>query len=478
MLNKIILLQINFSEDHSEKILPLGILSVGSALKRSGYDVELYNINEKDIDVTIVEIIDKDPLFIGLSVMTGIQTRHSAEFSIRIKSKKNIPIVWGGIHPSLLPEQCLSENYIDYVIISEGEKSILELTEKLASNMPMSGVLGVGYKVDNQPVINESRPFISNLDDYRLDFSLLDLKKYVFPLGKYKRVIAYKASRGCPYNCSFCYNNSFNNNKWRTWSINAVIEDIEYLKDVCNIDAVKFYDDNFFVDKDRAIEILSKIDLPAHVEIRIDTITDDLAQQLKSFKIFDMLIGVESGSNRMLELIDKRFTVNMILNGVRVISKYDLPASYSAIVGLPTETKEEFESTIDLFYDIYLIHPKAGFTLGAYLPYPGSKMYDFAIKNGFKPPVKTIDWGNIDRFRKDFSSPWINARIVWRIREYFKFLNWNIGPIKKWLEFRIKTRFWFFPVDIYLLEYLASIAIEQKGLFGKGLRKAYSLMRK
>ncbi|MFA5126632.1 MAG: radical SAM protein [Patescibacteria group bacterium] len=477
-MSKIILVQINYTEDHSEKILPLGILCVGSTLKQAGWEVELYNINEKEIAQTADRIVKERPLYVGLSVMTGIQTEHSAELSKKIKAQSNIPIVWGGIHPSLLPEQCLSEDYIDYVVISEGEITIIELTEKIKADLAPLGVLGVGYKQAGQTIVNPWRPFIENLDQYRLDFALLqDIEKFIFPLGKYKRVIAYKTSRGCPFNCAFCYNNLFNKNKWRAWSIDAVVEDIKWLKENYQIDAVKFYDDNFFVNKNRAFEILERIQLPSHLEIRIDSINDEVAQKLKDYKVFDMLIGVESGSNRLLEMIDKKITTEKIISTVKIIHHHDLPASYSAIVGLPTETKAEFEATIDLMYQIYKLHPRAVFTLGAYLPYPGSRMYDFAIQNGFVPPSRTEDWGKIDRFRKNFHSPWVDAQKVWRIREYFKFLNWRLGPIKKWFEWRIRHRFFAFSADIYLTEYLSGLAIEQRGFLGKLLRRTYNLVR-
>ena len=117
----IALVQINYSKDHSEVTLPLGILSVGSAIKRAGLEVKLINITEREISKTAEEIIKLKPEFVGISVMTGIQTRHSSELSKKIKEiDRKLPIVWGGIHPSLLPEQCLHEDYIDFVVMGEG----------------------------------------------------------------------------------------------------------------------------------------------------------------------------------------------------------------------------------------------------------------------------------------------------------------------------------------------------------------------
>jgi len=473
----ITLVQINYSQDHSEKILPMGILSVGSALKSYGLEVELINITEKEIDKTVFEIVAKNPLLVALSVMTGIQTKHSAEFSKKIKERSSLKILWGGIHPSLLPEQCLNESYIDFVIVGEGEETIVELTQKLERQESLSGLLGLGYKENGQARLDPCRPLINDLDQWPMDFSILDMEKYLYKLDKYKRVVAYKTSRGCPFNCAFCYNRAFNQSRWRAWSIGRVVADIEYLKQKYQIDAIKFYDDNFFVDKARALEILRRINLPSHLEIRIDMIDDELAKELKELKIFDLLIGVESGSDRLLNLINKKITVERIMLAIKSLAKYNVPASYSAIVGLPTETKKEFFDTVDLLYKIYKIHPQAAFTLGAYMPYPGSAMYELAIKEGFRPPQRTEDWGRIDRFRKDFSSPWVDGQYVWRIREYFKLLKFKLGPITKWFEFRIKHHLFALPADIYLVEFLAGLAIEEKGFFGKNLRRIYNSIK-
>jgi radical SAM superfamily enzyme YgiQ (UPF0313 family) len=475
----IILIQINYSKDHSEVTLPLGILSVGSALKKAGFEVKLMNVTEKNIEKAAEEIISLNPDFVGVSVMTGIQTKHSAELSKQIKAlKSDLPIVWGGIHPSLLPEQCLGENYVDYVVIGEGEITITEFANQLKGSRNFSVIDGLGYKKEDKIIFNKEREFIKNLDDYRLDFSLIDINKYLFKLRDSKKAIAYKSSRGCSFNCAFCYNKIFNKNKWRTWSIDSVVEDINFLKKEYGVDAIKFYDDNFFIDRQRALEILEKIDIPAHTEVRIDMITDDLAKRMKELKVSELLIGIESGSNRMLQLINKGYTVDKIREGVKILAKYNLYTTYSTIVGLPTETEEEFNKTLDLMSWVHQMHPRAGFTLGAYLPYPGSLMYKFAIEKGFNSPAKTEDWGSIDRFRKDFASPWVDRKRVWRVREYFKFFSYKIGLLNKWVEFRIRNKFFKLAFDIPIIEYFAGLAIEEKGLIGKFLRKIHTFIKK
>jgi len=472
------LIQINYTKDRSEAVLPLGILAIGSVLQKNGFPIELININEKEIDQTVDYLIAQKPLFVGFSVMTGLQTEHSAEMSKKIKARSDIPIVWGGIHPSLLPEQCLKEDYIDYVIIGEGEETIVEFIDRFEKRQSLKEILGFGYKDRGKIIVNPRRPLIEDLDQYRLDFSLIDLEKYIFKLDKYQRVIAYKTSRGCPYNCAFCYNHQFNQNRWRAWSIESVLEDINFLKEKYRIEAIKFYDDNFFVDKERSLRLLETINLPSHTEVRIDALDENLTRELKRLNSFDLLIGLESGSNRILKLINKGITTDNIVKTASLLAKNKLKATYSAMVGLPTETREEFKATIDLMYQVYKIHPQAGFTLGAYLPYPGSALYQFSLEHGFQPPTKTEDWGRIDRFRDNFVSPWVDAQYVWRIREYFKFLSIKLGIINKWLAWRIRKKFFSWSWDIYLLEYLLDIAIREKGVLGKFLRKTHNLVKK
>lgn len=360
----IFLVQVDYSKHLSEEIVPIGCLHVGSALKNVGFEVRIIHCTELEIDKYVNEIVKAHPIWVGFSVMTGPQTMHSAWMSKKIKAHSDFPIVWGGIHPSLLPGQCLQENYIDIVVIGEGEETAIELSQMLENKKSLERVLGLGYKLKQngqlKPCVNDRRPFIENLDadKYRLDFELLDATKYFLKAGtgKYQRVFSYKTSRGCPFNCGFCYNNEFNLRRWRGKSPERVIEDISYLKKTYQIDGVKFYDDEFYVNRERALKILEGIGIPAKTDIRIDMITEELAARLKEFNVFDMLIGIESGSDRVLKLLNKGITVEQIKRGVEILAKYNLKVGYSAIIGIPTETEEEMNATIDLILWIHSIH--------------------------------------------------------------------------------------------------------------------------
>lgn len=475
----ICLVQIESSQDFSTDIMPLGLLHVGSALMNAGFDVKVIHCTEKEIERTATDIAGERPLFVGFSVMTGPQTLHSALLSAAIKrAAANIPIVWGGIHPSLVPEQCLSENYIDFVVIGEGEETSIELARALDSGGDFYSILGLGHTTGGAARLNPPRPFIENLDDdkYKLRFDLLNIPSYFTRMRGFSRVVAYKTSRGCPYECAFCYNQRFNRRRWRAKSADRVIEEIGFLKTEYGADAVCFYDDTFFVNSKRAIRILEGIGIPAKTDIRIDLVNEPLLERLREFGVFDLLIGVESGSDRILGLLNKKITTADIKRTVELLARYDLRVGYSAIIGLPTETPAEAQKTIELLLWIHSVHRNKTITVGPYLPYPGTALYDLAVSEGFVPPATTEEWGMMDRWSSSLRLPWAKTDKVNRIREYFKFFNYRLPPFDWLAELRLKRRLLAMPYDAKLVDFLHRQTINGSP-FGRCLRFVHGRMK-
>jgi radical SAM superfamily enzyme YgiQ (UPF0313 family) len=461
--------------------MPLGLLHVGSILVNSGCEAKIIHCTEHEIDSYAKEIAIAKPLWVGFSVMTGPQTLHSALMSEKIKEyESTIPIVWGGIHPSLLPEQCLNEDYIDIVIVGDGEETALELTQRLENKKSLEGLMGSGYKKNGNAVLNPPRPFIKDLDNdlYRINFNLLDFTKYFTKARNLERVIAYKTSRGCPFDCSFCYNQKFHQRKWRAKSPGRVIEDINFLKKNYNIDGIMFYDDTFYVDKKRALKILEGIRLPAKTDIRVDLLDENLLARMKELRIFDILIGVESGSDRILKILNKGVTADDIKRVVKLLAKYNLRVGYSAIIGMPGETEAERRQTVELLLWIHAMHKNKTITVGPYLPYPGSKLYDTAIQEGFIPPNTTKGWGIADRWSRNLRLPWVGDDSIYRIREYMKFFNYNISFLDAIAEFRLKHNWLRYSWDIHILDFLLEQAIDKNSVFNKPIRNFHQLLKR
>lgn len=277
----------------------------------------------------------------------------------------------------------------------EGEKTVVDLAEALSSKKPLKKIEGIGYKENGEAIINKRGGFIKNLDN--IDWSLINVSDYVYTTWSGKRVMSYIASRGCPHNCLFCHNLSFYKRTWRKFPTEQIIKDIRWLVNEYKLDGIMFDDDNFFPDKKRAFEILENIGVPAyHLEIRIDYITEEVAEKLSNLGCKWLLLGVESGNDRILKTINKGYTVKDVIEKIKILAKYpNICVRANFMLGLPTETWKEVKDTINLILNINKIHPNINCDIGLFRPYPGTPIYDTAIKLGFKTP-SIEGWGIYD----------------------------------------------------------------------------------
>jgi len=479
----IALVQIN-SPDYRYTFPPFGLLFVGYALKKAGYDVKIFHCTPEEISNVAKHIVKKDPIFVGFSVIIGKQTKFSADMSKLIKSMSDVPIVWGGPYPTLSMEQCLSESYIDIVVLGEGEETAVDLAKALEKGKDLKNVKGIGYKKGNNIVVTKPRALI-NMDDYKMDWDLIDIKEYLRPNITWgcSRVLRYVTSRGCPYNCGFCYNLVFHKRRWRGRSKELIIPEIEQLKDEYNIDGLVILDDNFFVDIERAFAILKAIDLPCRGDPVVKNVTRQFVKRLVECNVRGMLIGLESGSNRILKLMNKNITVRDIIRCVRLISEApQISPLYSFILGVPTETWDETQKTIDLILRVHDIDPRALFTVGCYLPFPGTPFYEMAIRDGFVPPKRTEDWAIVDRWNDKLNPSWLpwadetTAHKFVLIRSYANYL--HIGthlkfPLISWLSYqRLAHRNFSFSIDYYIMEWLfRNVNLKPEGILTKLIKR-------
>jgi anaerobic magnesium-protoporphyrin IX monomethyl ester cyclase len=482
MSNIVILVKINKPE--FMHIPPLGLLYVGDALKKAGFEVKLFHIKTSEVEEYAGRIIDLKPLFVAFSVFTGDEMGSYIKASKYIKARSDVPTVWGNAHPSLLPEQCLGEDYIDFVIIGEGEITSVELARALRNGGQFSQIKGLGYKDAAGNIrINERREFIRDLDEYSLDWELVDIENYIKPYWELDRVLQFVTSRGCPHNCGFCYNLVFNNRRFRAHSAKKVVAEINRLKEKYDLQGIFFWDDNFFANKQRAFDIVSRIDLPYYAEARLDYFDEDFARKLAETKCRLLLTGAESGSDRILKLINKGAAVADTMRATKLLAKYpSVRMSPSIIFGTPTETKEEYRQTIRMIIDMFEINKNLVFTTGFYMPFPGTDLYDLSKKTGFVEPAGTEDWAKMDRWTDKLEIKWINwgsAREFARMRERIQVLGilyrYNIPFLKGLLKWRLLRGFHWLefevPLILYLRDFLGSDKNWLSRLFGYLLKK-------
>ena len=164
---------VNICNPEDITVPPLSLLYLGHELKKEGYEVKIFHFKNTEIDLNIKKIIKLNPLYIGVSVFTGNKTKDSAIFSKKIKSLSDLTIVWGGIHPTLLPNQTLNEDYIDFIMHGEGELTIKEFTKEFnkSGKKTFSKILGLGYKDEKgKAIINPQSQRRENLTHLKIDW--------------------------------------------------------------------------------------------------------------------------------------------------------------------------------------------------------------------------------------------------------------------------------------------------------------------
>ena len=378
--------------------VPNGLLWVASVLREGSFGVQIYDRNADYRGVEEVLEMTK-PKMVGVSVLTGgvILDAIKVSKTARLASSKPY-IVWGGLHSTLFPEYVLAEDYVDYIVMGEGEYPALELAQHLLEGKhKLPDLKNIGYKSEGKVFLNPLRDFI-DMDGLSMPaFDLIPLEKYFLLRPYAKRTICLVTSRGCPYNCTFCYNKKVNRGKWRGLSGTKLIDMVMMLQNKYGIDGFLFHDDNFDANSRRLREfcnalIYKKIKIKWEHCSRVNYAEEERLRLEKKAGCEMIAYGLESGSERILKLIKKGQTVAQIENAIKLCKKIGISTGVGSIVGYPFETEEELKETLSLFDRLKPTHV---FTT-IYNPYPGSDLYEYVKQQGlFKEPATLEEQGNL-----------------------------------------------------------------------------------
>jgi len=386
--------------------LPLGILSAATLIDQE-YDVKFIDQQlEQNWKEKVKKELDKNPILVAVSAMTGgqiLKALETAEF-IRQESK-DTKIVWGGPHPTIMPLQTIKDSRADIVVQGEGEETFYDLAKALEKDKPLKDVSGIWYKENGNVRFTGQRHYGDPDKFPMLPFHLVNIKDYM-PSYFGLKTINLESSRGCPFRCTFCKNTvkETDYRRWRAWSPKTTIDYMKYVRDEFGVELVHFQDENFFVNLKRAKDIMEGIktelnDMHWIVNgIRIDTIdlvNEDYLKLLVESNCLQIKIGVESGSQKILDLIKKDINIDQVYRANRKLAKFDTSPLYNFMCGFPYETKEDLQATINMMFKLKKDNPKAQTSaVNMYTPYPGTELYDDVLKMGFKEPITLEGWGN------------------------------------------------------------------------------------
>lgn len=383
--------------------LPMGLLMAAALIWREHPVVVIDQIVEKGWRKRLEDALRQDPICLGVSAMTGPQILEGLEAS-RLALRAGCPVVWGGIHPTIQPESTVAHELVDYVVAGEGEVTFAKLVRSLAAGRHGEGIPGVWWKEDGRPRCGGVRERFVVLDELpEIPYHLVDLRRYVKPSARGDTLNLY-TSRGCPYRCTFCYNEAVNARRWRAFSAERCLRDVRrILADFPSVRHLQFWDDSFFTSLRRARELaegLAELSpavtwsaLGAHVR-DVSRMDDDYLATLRRSGCKEVLIGVESGSDRIREAIGKDFELEELFEANLRLRAFGITPTYTFLSGIPGEDDGDLRRTVEVMFRLQRDNPDA--VLGNVKPlicYPGTAAYREALELGFEPPSTLEEWG-------------------------------------------------------------------------------------
>ena len=379
-----------------QKVPPLGLAYVAAALEKKGFHVEIVDnyLLEKPIDY-IKQIVRRlDPQIVGIAC-SSVTYRGCVETAKAVKEVfPSCKVVVGGPHPSFIPDSMLQHPEIDYVVLGEGERAIVELATNITrgeDDRAIAKILGVAYRRAGK-MIKTAPSFISDLDQIPYP------ARHLLPMHLYDRTIEYlsvrpvdtmNVIRGCPYNCEFCETKHLWGQTCRAFSPPRVVEEIDHLVKNYGSKGIYFLGDNFTVQKKRTIEICElikkyKLDIEWVCDTRVDLISRGLLKKMKDAGCRTIWFGVESGSPPILKKINKGITLEQAVHAFKLCREEGIQIACSFMLGIPGETVNDMKAT---FKFAKKLNPD-WCRFNIFVAVPGSGLYEEIMRSGLYDRVE------------------------------------------------------------------------------------------
>jgi anaerobic magnesium-protoporphyrin IX monomethyl ester cyclase len=402
---------------------PIGISMLSAVLKKAGHDVKLFDTTFYDMGGTSVHSIgagilnfknvkfpeevyeqkktlkedllklidDFKPGLIGFSVLsTMIST--SKKLATMIKEVyPNIPIIVGGKHATVAPEETISYKDFDLLCVGEGEEALVEL----ANNPERTDIKNIWFKKEGEIIRNPVRPLIADLDSLPYpDLSIWDKRQFLKPFrGKVRVGLDYESGRGCVYQCNYCINKYLHElygmkGFYRQKSPRRIVDEIKYLHETYGIEFIKFFDEDFLMRSTETVKEISnlykkEVGIPFAIEINANSTTTEKAMLLKEMNCVSASIGLESGNEAYREtVLNRRVSDKSIIAACKSLKKAGIQTVSFNMLGTPFHTRGLIMESVEL-------NKKAGFNIasaGLFYPYKGSPIRQVCIDYGFINP--------------------------------------------------------------------------------------------
>ena len=410
---------------------PLCLLSLAAPLLKSGFDVVIVDAAIERDWFNVVLRETRDALCLGISVLTGPMIRGAVRMAKAAKKESpTVPVIFGGWHPSLLPGQTLQEPFVDAVVRGQGELTLLELAENLATGKSSHGIHGVSSKPFGLPQHAPERR-VALLDDLPMPaFERADFDAYERVSGE--RKLAYATSVGCPYACNYCTDMVFYKRRFNALEPDRVVREVTELVAKYRITEVAMLDSNLPVDWRRARDIAqgfldSKIKFRWTFQASTDFLcrmSDDNVRLLGESGVSHMGFGTESTSSSVLKLMNKRHQrVDEMYETARKAALGGIHVTFNLIFGYPGESEADRVETLRTMSDIARQFWNVSFSPNLFTPYPGIPIWGQLQEMGLREPQTLLEWAELPLGRSTL--PWLQGRELKSLERMLEFFLLN-----------------------------------------------------
>jgi anaerobic magnesium-protoporphyrin IX monomethyl ester cyclase len=414
-------------------ILPMSLLALG-ALLEGEHEYRIVDGNLEDDQALERVIDDTDADVLAVTVMPGPQLGHAVPLCRELKARHpRLKIVWGGYFPTQHWEACLRAPYVDYVVRGHGE----EVFRALLDGSDPTTLDGVAYRdPTGEPVSNALAPIPDPDRLPEFPYHRVDPNRYVRRTFLGDRTLPHHSSYGCPFQCNFCAVVNLVNGRWLPQSAERTARVARQLVDRWNVDAVEFYDNNFFVHEARTVEFAERIrdlSLAWWGEARIDTLlkySPASWQLMRDSGLRMVFLGAESGSDEVLRRMNKggSASAEKTLEIARRTAEYGIVPEFSFVLGNPPDPEVDANQTLEFIRRVKSVNPAAEVILYLYTPVPlAGELYEQAKAHGFRFPETLEEWtdpGWVEfSQRRSSHMPWLEDPLRRRIRDFERVLN-------------------------------------------------------
>jgi anaerobic magnesium-protoporphyrin IX monomethyl ester cyclase len=492
MKNKVLL----FFPPYSGKPLgpPLSLLSLVTPLQQAGYKAQIIDAAiEPDYLKRIASEIH-DAVSFGVSLLTGPMIVQAIEASKLVRRlRPTVPIIFGGWHPTLLPEQTLQAGYIDIVVRGQGELTLVELIQKLTTKGTFSEVAGTSFK-DGARLVHSPERAVTNVNKFPMPaYHLVDVDAYERVCGVRKTV--YASSVGCPYACNYCTDTVFYNRRFNALKADRVVSEVTDLVGRYRLQEVSFLDSNFPVDVKRAIAIARGfIESGMHFQWTFQASTDLLCRMsdeevhlLGRAGVSHIGFGTESASDEVLKLMNKPHQrVDDMFETARKCQQARIKVTFNLIIGYPGETEAHRAETLRVMGEISRQFPNVSFSPNIFTPYPGIAIWDKLRELGLREPQSLEEWANMPLGKNLL--PWLQGEEYRRVKRMLSYFTLNhqirksahrsaLSPMKRRLSaaltaplsWRLKHKFYRFPIELWMMQLKKELVLRRSLLTGESL---------